>query len=90
MMNRFPSILFALALAVAVAAVALLAAQDGGPQLDKVTLPPGFSIDVYAADVPNARQMALSPTGRCSSAPAASATSTPCWTRTATTRPTAC
>ena len=63
MMNRFPSILFALALAVAVAAVALLAAQDGGPQLDKVTLPPGFSIDVYAADVPNARQMALSPGG---------------------------
>ena len=61
MMNRFPSILFALA--VAVAAGALLAAQDGGPQLDKVTLPPGFSIDVYAADVPNARQMALSPDG---------------------------
>ena len=61
MMNRFPSILFALALAVA--AVAPLAAQDGGPQLDKVTLPPGFSIEVYAADVPNARQMALSPNG---------------------------
>ena len=40
-------------------------AQDEmrSPQLDKLTLPPGFSIEVYAADVPNARQMALSPTG---------------------------
>ena len=35
----------------------------GGPQLDRLTLPPGFSIEVYAADVPNARQMALSPNG---------------------------
>lgn len=61
MMNRFPSILFALVLSAAT--VAPLAAQGGGPQLDKVTLPPGFSIEVYAADVPNARQMALSPNG---------------------------
>ena len=40
-------------------------AQDEmrSPQLDKLTLPPGFSIEVYAADVPNARQMALSPNG---------------------------
>jgi glucose/arabinose dehydrogenase len=28
-----------------------------------ITLPPGFSLDVYAADVPNARQMALGPAG---------------------------
>ena len=37
-----------------------LNAQDEirSPQLDKLTLPPGFSIEVYAADVPNARQMA--------------------------------
>ena len=44
----------------------LAAAQEeggGGPQLDRLTLPPGFSIEVYAADVPNARQMALSPNG---------------------------
>ncbi len=43
----------------------LIAAQEGpgGPQLDRLTLPPGFSIEVYAADVPNARQMALSPNG---------------------------
>ena len=40
-------------------------AQDEmrSPQLDKLTLPPGFSIEVYADNVPNARQMALSPTG---------------------------
>ena len=31
--------------------------------LDKITLPPGFSIEVYASGVPNARSMALSPTG---------------------------
>lgn len=30
--------------------------------LDKIVLPPGFGIDVYA-EVPNARSMALSPTG---------------------------
>ena len=42
-----------------------LHAQDEirSPQLDKLTLPPGFSIEVYAADVPNARQMVLSPNG---------------------------
>ena len=46
------------------AAVAPLAAQDeAGPPIDKLTLPPGFSIEVYAADVPNARQMSLSPSG---------------------------
>jgi glucose/arabinose dehydrogenase len=32
-------------------------------ELDEVTLPPGFRIAVYAADVPNARQMALGPPG---------------------------
>ena len=31
--------------------------------LDKITLPPGFSIEVYAPDVPNARSMARSPSG---------------------------
>ena len=62
MKTRFLSIVFALALAGA--AGAPLAAQDGdGPQLDKLTLPEGFSIEVYAADVPNARQMSLSPSG---------------------------
>ena len=32
-------------------------------QLEKLTLPPGFSIEIYAEDVPNARQMVLSPSG---------------------------
>src|SRR5690606_7810954 len=31
--------------------------------LDTIKLPPGFSIEVYAADVPNARQMALGDKG---------------------------
>lgn len=31
--------------------------------LDLIKLPPGFSIEVYASEVPNARQMALSPNG---------------------------
>jgi len=31
--------------------------------LDSIHLPPGFKIDVYADDLPNARQMALSPQG---------------------------
>lgn len=31
--------------------------------LDKIDLPDGFEIQLYAADVPNARQMALSPNG---------------------------
>jgi len=29
------------------------------PDLQKIKLPPGFTISVYAANVPNARQMAL-------------------------------
>jgi len=32
-------------------------------EVSKITLPPGFRITVYAADVPNARQMALGPAG---------------------------
>ena len=32
-------------------------------EVGDITLPPGFSIAVYAADVPNARQMALGPSG---------------------------
>ena len=53
------------ALALAVASVAPSAAQDdaGAPPIDKLTLPPGFAIEIYAPDVPNARQMSLSPSG---------------------------
>lgn len=32
-------------------------------ELDRIDLPPGFKIDIYADDVPNARSMALSPEG---------------------------
>src|SRR3989454_2360494 len=32
-------------------------------ELGDITLPPGFRIDLYAADVPNARQMAVGPAG---------------------------
>ena len=32
-------------------------------EVDDITLPPGFRIAVYAADVPNARQMAVGPAG---------------------------
>ena len=39
------------------------AIRDGGLPLGKIMLPPGFRIEVYAGDVPNARQMALSPNG---------------------------
>jgi glucose/arabinose dehydrogenase len=39
------------------------AADDRAAQLAKLSLPAGFHIEVYAADVPNARQMALSPGG---------------------------
>jgi glucose/arabinose dehydrogenase len=31
--------------------------------LELIKLPPGFTIDIYASNVPNARQMALSPNG---------------------------
>ena len=64
---RTPSIRLTLVMTVAVVAgaSAVVALQDegGGPQLEKLTLPPGFSIDVYAANVDNARQMSLSPNG---------------------------
>ena len=65
---RTPSIRLTLALTVAAvagaAAVVALQEDEGGtPQLEKLTLPPGFSIEVYADNVDNARQMSLSPNG---------------------------
>ena len=32
-------------------------------QLDKIKLPPGFKIELYADNLPNARSMTLSPNG---------------------------
>ncbi|HCE01690.1 MAG TPA: sorbosone dehydrogenase, partial [Acidobacteria bacterium] len=45
----------------AVATGGVAGAQD--IPLGKITLPIGFSIEVYAPDVPNARSMARSPSG---------------------------
>jgi glucose/arabinose dehydrogenase len=39
------------------------AADPAKLPLNTIHLPPGFKIEVYASDLPNARQMALSPTG---------------------------
>ncbi len=39
------------------------AAPLGGLQLEKIELPPGFSIELYAEGVENARSMVLSPNG---------------------------
>lgn len=36
---------------------------EGAPTLAGLELPPGFSIEVYSADVPNARSLALGPKG---------------------------
>ena len=57
----------ALTVAAATLVVVPLAAQRGGPpppiQLDRVSLPPGFAIAVYAEGLPAARQMALATDG---------------------------
>jgi glucose/arabinose dehydrogenase len=53
--------------AIAAASLAIVGAQQGeggsAPQLDKLTKPAGFSIDVYATGVQGARSMALAPDG---------------------------
>ena len=54
--------LVAIALGLAVVGAAGVAGAQDIP-LDKITVPDGFTIEVYASDVPNARSMALSPTG---------------------------
>ena len=51
-----------LALAIGLTVGSGVAAAQDIP-LDRLTLPEGFSIEVYAADVPNARSMARSPGG---------------------------
>ncbi len=53
--------LVAIALGLAVVGAGAAGAQD--IPLDKITVPDGFTIEVYASNVPNARSMALSPTG---------------------------
>lgn len=34
-----------------------------GTHFEKITMPPGFTISIFAEDVPNARSMVLSPNG---------------------------
>ena len=53
--------LFAVAISLFIICGGAAAAQE--IPLDRITLQPGFSIEVYAPDVPDARSMALSPTG---------------------------
>ncbi len=53
--------LVAIAIGLAVVGAGAAGAQD--IPLDKITVPDGFTIEVYASNVPNARSMALSPTG---------------------------
>src|SRR4051794_23003521 len=43
--------------------VPVLSCAAGRPQLDRIKLPPGFSIAVYSAAVPGARSLAQSPKG---------------------------
>src|SRR3989338_4317354 len=52
-------------ISVCVAVNILLAATAGAQELpiDLIKLPPGFKIEIFANRVPNARSMALSPTG---------------------------
>lgn len=59
--------IFALAFVVLIVVLAALlyivSADQQKLPLDKIKLPPGFKIDIYAADVPGARSMTLSPNG---------------------------
>src|SRR5919108_6241271 len=45
------------------ALVGCTASSNQAVSLDKIQVPPGFSISIYAAGVPNARQMALGSNG---------------------------
>lgn len=51
------------ALLLGLAGAATLLPPTADISLDKIELPEGFSIELYADDVPNARQMALTPGG---------------------------
>ena len=51
------------ALLVAIVVLGLVAAAAAADRLDRITLPPGFTIEVFSDAVPGARSMALSPAG---------------------------
>jgi len=58
-----PPITLSLLLLLTVMLSCVAASDKRGRQLDQIKLPPGFSISIYASDVPNARSMTLSPNG---------------------------
>ncbi len=58
-----PSRLAVLVTSIALAGCATPAPSAAEPALETIELPEGFSIEVYAAEVPNARSMARSPSG---------------------------
>jgi len=62
---RIRSVLVAIAVTVLLAPLALHSRSAAARRLllDRIKLPPGFEIAVWAEDVPNARQMALAPGG---------------------------
>ena len=51
------------ALLLSLAPLALAAAASGAPRLERIALPPGFTIEVFSDAVPGARSMTLSPAG---------------------------
>ena len=51
------------ALLVAIVVLGLVAAAAAADRLDRLALPPGFTIEVFSDAVPGARSMALSPAG---------------------------
>ncbi|HIF13398.1 MAG TPA: hypothetical protein EYQ82_10460 [Dehalococcoidia bacterium] len=53
------------------------------PMLDRISLPPGFSIEIYAEGLSNPRSMHLSPSG---TRPRTRVRSTPSWTGTTITK----
>ena len=55
--------MIALVLGLGLAGATALLPPPADVSLDKIELPEGFTIDMYADSVPNARQMALSPNG---------------------------
>ena len=68
--SALPVLIFVVVVLVVLGVAACTAAGPaGGLQLDRIKLPPGFSISLYADGVPNARSLTLGAAGRCLSAP---------------------
>ena len=72
------------AVVAAAAAASLAAGAREALPLGEITLPAGFHLAVYSADVPNARSMALSPSGVLYVGTAQRGRSTRSWTPTGT------